>query len=480
MKITNELKKQINTIFNDNSKYEHVCSHELLELSEIVDNKNDKQVLSLLGNIMNLGYQENLENPFIASSIVIGVNFTDFKPADFENLEKIIDDIESPLLLSYVANILWHYTKKYEYAVKSINAYKTLFEETFDVDKWTKCLKHIERAYKLANSLGRKSEEYLNLHAYIHDRIIEIDGTDPLFLSIKLIKLLLPNSDKKHLNDFIKISDKIIANARAKKHINVHRIDAAFDLKTDLLKKLRDNDALLKAYADYAKYTEEMAETHSSHYAVMLYKKSALLYKQAKQTENLNRIMKLIEPLEKSQLENMHTFSQQIDLSDSYNHTKEFMENRSLQEQIIYMCSITKFYKKQEIEDKLISECSQFIIRSLFTTSVLDKHGKTAFYLPPIDLSEPKKDPDLFELHMHRKALELQDLDGLFSIGIPLDFIKEYNTNIDFDDLNFLIDNNILIPDDRKNIFKRGILLGLNGDFYTALHILAPQMENFF
>lgn len=37
-----------------------------------------------------------------------------------------------------------------------------------------------------------------------------------------------------------------------------------------------------------------------------------------------------------------------------------------------------------------------------------------------------------------------------------------------------------MVPEGRERIWKTGIYLGLKGDYYSSLHILCPQIENFF
>ena len=46
--------------------------------------------------------------------------------------------------------------------------------------------------------------------------------------------------------------------------------------------------------------------------------------------------------------------------------------------------------------------------------------------------------------------------------------------------MSFIVNDNILIPQGREEIFRKGLYLGLSGKYYEALHILAPQVENLF
>ncbi len=46
--------------------------------------------------------------------------------------------------------------------------------------------------------------------------------------------------------------------------------------------------------------------------------------------------------------------------------------------------------------------------------------------------------------------------------------------------LEFLIKDNSIIPEGREHIFQSAIGMFLRGEFYAAMHILAPQAENLF
>ena len=83
-------------------------------------------------------------------------------------------------------------------------------------------------------------------------------------------------------------------------------------------------------------------------------------------------------------------------------------------------------------------------------------------------------------MHIHREMLLYQEIHTINTLDVALYLIRNVHEHITTDDLGFLIDENFVIPDDRKEIFKLGIMHGLNGDFYAALHLLIPQTENLF
>lgn len=97
--------------------------------------------------------------------------------------------------------------------------------------------------------------------------------------------------------------------------------------------------------------------------------------------------------------------------------------------------------------------------------------------LPPLDLQNPQKDEALLREHMVHYVVEQRGLAEAVCLWYAYHKVQERGA-VAPKDLSFLIDQNALIPEERKAIIKTGLQLGLNGELYASLHILLPQMEN--
>ena len=80
---------------------------------------------------------------------------------------------------------------------------------------------------------------------------------------------------------------------------------------------------------------------------------------------------------------------------------------------------------------------------------------------------------------MYQNALEKQKITGDVWMKNALIIIRDKFV-IDKSMVEFLVKDNPIIPDGRERIFQSGLYMFLNGDYYEALHILAPQVENLF
>jgi len=469
-------------------------NRELRTLLENPQDENEKEVLMLLYKVMFLFYDEtNQLNPFCSdadvhsdehSSYIKRRYFDDtyFEERDFEQLMHIYDDIHCPFIFAQISDLLFTLKKNYPHALKAIEAYKQCFKLVFCTKSWITGFNFIKKAVRIACILGKNDSVYNDTLLFIDSIVQETNGTDPSFLSISLIELLIEKNFMQ-IDGYDKFLDKIIKNACD--NDNSHKAESAYNLKIKLLKKLGKNELKLATQSEYAVYVERLAREHQNNgkfdgsQLIELLEKAARIYQDANRLEDAKRVRLELEPLKRSKLENMHCITQEIDFAPVYEWLNTFIGHRCLQEQILALSLMTKFHTKQDLEDNVLRKSKEFVFTSSFTTNLLDSDGRTIVVLPPIDMRNPKSDIFLLEQHMHREAVTTYPYEAM-TLTIGLNIIKNKFKSISVDDLAFLIDDNCIIPEDRKHIFKVGIAHGLNGDYYSALHILIPQIENFF
>lgn len=328
--------------------YKYKYRLEFVHLVESIQSTEEKEILSLLCKAISLSYhEEQADNPFAPVS--------DFVDKDFENLEEVIQDIHYPVLTARIADLLWTMKKNIPCAYKAVEAYKQCADITFDVNEWPTCFDFIKKSTRIVCSLGKKNQLYKDFCSYIDSIICKLDGTDPLFLSISLIELLLENGYKE-LGDYASILDKIINDACNKGEL--HRVEVAFELKIKLFHKNGDSEANLSTQITYAQCIEKMAQDKQekegivdTQQAISLYEKAVLLYRQANKHEDSNRIRLILDPLKRTYAENMPHISQTIDRKPIYDNLNKFVAHRNLAEQIAILSLLTSFRTKQMLED---------------------------------------------------------------------------------------------------------------------------------
>lgn len=76
---------------------------------------------------------------------------------------------------------------------------------------------------------------------------------------------------------------------------------------------------------------------------------------------------------------------------------------------------------------------------------------------------------------MYHSVYEVLEEIGVFAFQ----HLRQYG-QISEDALDFLVQDNAIISDNRAEIIREGLYLALNGRLYSAMHILQPQTEHIF
>jgi hypothetical protein len=172
----------------------------------------------------------------------------------------------------------------------------------------------------------------------------------------------------------------------------------------------------------------------------------------------------------------MHEYRQEVDVSDIHRRLIQDLDNKSTEEQLVYLGMSVGFQKKQDLKDSIENKCSQYPLSVLFGTKIIDSDGKTVVEIPPLRIDGKEQDLAVLELHMWHEGIKFQSLMGQHIWHILKIIIEQ--KEIHKCNLDFLLEDNFFIPKGREDKFKRGLLLGLQEDYASALDILIPQFEN--
>jgi hypothetical protein len=131
--------------------------------------------------------------------------------------------------------------------------------------------------------------------------------------------------------------------------------------------------------------------------------------------------------------------------------------------------------KKKEIEEKTIQQHEQFIFRSLFPETFLDRRGKMKVSVPTLDLQSI----DSTALLANMQVVAREDYELQAQIYLQYIFNEMHRRKFDVTPyVEELVQNSYFVPTSRKKAFITGLLAGYNYDFISAVSILIPQVEN--
>jgi len=465
-----------------NDKYDLSIVRFADEKKELLKSECDKQIFDLLKNIASLGTKISEKGieffPHIVFDGKRSFAAEDISEDDYMLLLEL-DLSKIPLnLRAKTADLLWTQRGEYSTAIIAAEAYYDLFNETFTDDDWIKSLDMIERSIYISLQIGN-SDLYNKACQTIYDHIIRLNGKDPQFLSIRLMEIII-NRGFGDLDIILKIIDTIIVDTKNE----AHKIETAYELKVKCLNKKKDRTAARAVNVEFAHFYVNLAEDivgtsqgliNAEHYlkkAIMLFRNNG----ETIQAENTHR--RLVE-IQKKIPETMHTSTTEVNVTEIFDNIRLNMQDLSFQECIIRLTQLVTFKSKEEVKNDLFRDLSEHPFIHMFPQNIINEDGQTLLTLLPLESNDLEGNSKLLDLHIFHKLLEHQNIVGNFFLKFALFHIREIN-DFEASDLDFLIYNNPIIPEGREQIFKSAIYMFLKGDYYEAVHILAPQIENLF
>ncbi|STO92360.1 Uncharacterised protein [Haemophilus pittmaniae] len=482
---------RVNEIFSELLNGEQ---HSLVEISSILntasncetDPKLNKSLL-LLANvcspIINL---ESKNDPF-QPSMIIG-NKRSFLPTDLTieeivYLSSILDEALPPILKARIADILWMYStsknkKHSEIAIEnyiSMDVCNNFFRPDIYVF-W-------ERAVMLAKQTKNSS-----LVERIKSKLLnEIDypSTDWNFHLLKIIKIFdKTNLDKGLNHDF---SEKLLEKQKEFNHEQqFHITEKYLEYAAKLFKKVGNAEDHYRSlvllaqatenHGDYRKNESAMVANNFYKLALQRYREIPNSYRKTLQIDHKIDIVKekIIQSgfLIKDELQLIST--KEMDISDlkehSVNHVKD---KQSAFESLLYFsgvssCNFESIWKSTE------NNINNSPISSLFGATSVSPDGRKISSIPPLD-GKNRDDVILknaiknFGIHMHL-VVEGCILPALEQIQQEHLFPKEF--------LIQLCKFSSIVPEKREILVANALYQGFEGDFRSAIHLLAPQVEN--
>ena len=442
--------------------------------------EKEKALFLLLRNIASLSVEFEKGIAKYSPGIFFygeGRNFdlSDMTEEDYSLLSSVNVKVLPALIRARVANILWNRKKDFSMVEVAIESYHELYAILYDTENWTYCVKYIKHAIRMANKV-RKKDIADNYIQELIKTIIEVNGTDKLFFSISIIEFLVECNVEDMLL-LITVLDNIIKNASD----NIDKVEKAYDLKTLIYNKRNDKAAAKENQLQLALYFENISEikdnVRSLYISEKNLEKAILIYKSEGKKEELERATRKLLAVQKEIPKYMVPISVKANVTKDYHAYISLFEGLDFKQAVVRLIHSIPIISKDEIEKRVLENATN-PIACLFGVGVKNDKGQTIVNIPKLDISDPKKDMSVFEMHMNQEALQLEECYGKV-LWWGMCFIKE-KYKFEKSDLLFLIEDNPIIPEGRNKVILSAIFYGLNGELFEALHILAPQMEKLF
>lgn len=449
------------------------------ELSE-----EERSIFDLLKNIVSLGtkiHNDGIEfHPmFVMADGSRTFSIEDISEDDYLILHSLELDKMPLILRALIADILWTNKKEFNAAKIAANAYWELFTFWYRDDDNVGTIDIIRRAVCIS-AQTKQTLLFEKIQGWFVDFLEKKAANNDGFFALRVMELFLGQKNF-DVSIFLPVLDDLIDGNSD----NIAKVEQAYKLKTECLFKLKRKEDAIKNNNLLADYYLEFAEKifkkdiQGALRAVNFYQKGIMLYRNNGESDKADAAHKRLVEIQKEIPKIMVPFSVELDIKGVIDNLKANMEGLSFEECVIRLTQMFVFEKQEDIKKRVIEEFKDNPISHLFGKSLINAQGQTVLALHPLDIHDPEKDPKLMELHMYQNALEKQKVAGDIWVKNALIIIRDKFV-IDKSMVEFLVKDNPIIPDGRERIFQSGLYMFLNGDYYEALHILAPQVENLF
>ena len=475
-KLSNEEK---NSLFRIHSILKNIATNET--------NTKLRKSLFLLSNICSPMIDlESRNDPF--QPFMTWGNKRSFLPIDLTDeeilyLSSILDEDLPPILKARIADILWTYLKpkNKKYSEIAIENYISMdvFKDFFQPDIYV----FWERAAMLAkqaknNSLIEKIKSKLLEE-------IENPSTNWDFHLLKIIEIFDNTDLDKERNH--KLAEKLLEKQKEFNHKQqFHIVEKYLELAAKLFKKSGNTEDSYKSLAllsqaienhgDYRKNESAMVANSFYKLAFQRYREIPNSYRSTLQIDQkLDTVQEKITQsglLITDELKLIST--KEMDISDSQEHCVNHVKDKQTAfESLLYFSSVSSccFASVREITEKIID--NSFFLQLGGEISI-SPDGRKVSSIPPLNYGNREEvifKKSINEFHMHMR------LDVVGCILPALNQIqKEHLFPKEF--LIQLCKLSAIVPEKREILVANALYQGFEGDFGSAIHLLAPQVEN--
>ena len=448
-----------------------------IEADRIELSEEERSIFDLLKNIVSLGTK--IYPMFVMADGSRTFSIEDISEDDYLILHSLKLEKMPLILRALIADILWTNKKEFNAAKIAANAYWELFTLWYRDDDSVGTIDIIRRAVCIS-AQTKQTLLFEKIQGWFVDFLEKKAANNDGFFALRVMELFFGQKNF-DVSIFLPVLDNMIAY----NNDNIAKVEQAYMLKTECLFKLKKKEEATKNNLLLAKYYLDFAEgifqndIQGALRCVNYYQKGIKLYRDNGEPQKAEIAHKRLVEIQKEIPQIMVPFSIELDIKGVVDNIKINMEGLTFEEGLIRLTQMFVFEKQEDIKNRVIGEFKDYPLAHMFGKNLINAQGQTVLALPPLDIQNPEKDSYLLELHMYQNALEKQKISGDIWMKNALAILRDTYV-VDNSMLNFLVKDNPIIPEGREHIFQSALRMFLNGEFYEAMHILAPQVENLF
>ncbi len=462
-------------------------------LAKDAGKEDEERGWALLGQVAQISLdQSNVAEPF--RPMFQSSEGRSILPSDIDGdarvaLIDVATRVENAELRARLLDIAWVTDRDASAARSAIENYMESARNLKDPEHWVPYAERMERALRLSSQIKDASLRQAVLDEAT-TTVIELDGEDPLFLTVRLMELLVEfrEGDPDQMS---RIADKAAQAAEqgAEEAENAREADEHYrrtlshlDSLAEWRRLASDKSGQTAAKERAAKTYERQAENHATEEEFLLastwLEKAHELYRSIGMKPKADALYPQLREYQRRATGQMQRIETEgIDISEIVKNSRERVSGLDFRSALLEFALLippTDFEKATERTKELINH---FPLQHLFGGVVMGPDGRnTAIRTAGLLGDEKAQGQALWERVVENVGRD-QEFDVQAVIAPAINQISvEHNPVLS--DFEQLVMNNPFIPEGHEELYAKGFLHGFRWDFVEALSILLPQLEN--
>lgn len=404
----------------------------------------------------------------------------DLSEHQLDRLTASFSEVNDPEYRARVGDVLWLRRRDAAAAREAVSCYIASGQRLEDPDHWVPAMERYERAVRLARQIEPKGELPGRVLAHLEERVLHYQGQDPLYFSLKALKLL----EEFRYGDFGVLADiagKIAASASASGGLD--RARSHYAVQAKLLRRAgrapEAEDVLCALAETFVTEAEAQESAGSFMGAHHFWQKAVQAFSDRPSLRS--RIPELrgrLAAAGRKTLGEMKTASTgEIDISAEVEASQALLRGLPWDDAFFQLAVMTPLIDVEKLREATIGRIRESPLAPLIQADVFDYAGRKIAVRPAIGSGDAKQEEQAIEGFMDEQARVHRHF-TVHAILAPAIRVMRDEHVIDDDAIELVIKDSALVPESHLSLFVKGVREGFQFDFSTALHLLVPQVEN--
>lgn len=454
------------------------------EVAKASDHKGEYRALRFLGHLTSMLFRlDQPATPFVAQILWETSRSAALEDFDGEHstlLKEFVPTVTDQELKARVCDVLWLRARDRVAAEQAVDAYLHSAATLEHSENCTACVERLERAAQVAFSLCRV-EQVDRVIGAIESLLKKYAGNDPLYLSAKLMDLLLKHR-KGEPAACVEIAEA--AAMASETSGDLRRAATYLELKATWQRRMNDetgaNTTLIRIGENWAKAAAQAALGENPVFgeAVMHAQRALEALKKVPGTRERRRAvhLALLEYQEQS-LKELKRFEVTKDVTELVKRSENLVSGKRAGDALVALALAYQPSSVNELRKKVKEQADEHPMSYLFSSVILTNQGRVAAQRGSLLGGTPDETEAALFAEMSRNLSMHHSLLGQTLIE-PARRIIISEHNIREALFQSLLSQSPFVPQGREILYAKGLWAGLYGDYTTSTHILIPQIEH--